>query len=78
MVDFGRDSQGHLIQPLAQAGPPSNDDHVQMAFEYLQGGRPYNFPGEPVPGLSYSPNKKVFPDAQAGPSVFVRARCSCR
>lgn len=59
MVKFGRDSQGHVIQPLAQAGPPRNDDHVQMAFEYLQGGRLYNFPGQPVLGLSYSPSKKL-------------------
>lgn len=70
MVKFGRDSQGHLIQPLAQAGPPRNDDHVKMAFEYLQGGKLYNFPGQPVPGLSYSPSKKVFPDVQAEPSMF--------
>lgn len=66
MVKFGRDPQGHLIQLLAQAGPPRNDDHVQMAFECLQGEKLYNFPG-----LSYSPSKKVFPDVQAGPSVFV-------
>lgn len=71
MVKFGRDSQGHLIQLLAQAGPPRNDDHVQMAFEFLQGGRLYHFPGQAVLGLSYSPSKKVFHDVQAGPSVFV-------
>ncbi|KAK4810494.1 hypothetical protein QYF61_004274, partial [Mycteria americana] len=52
MVEVGRDlwrssgptplcQQGHL-EPVAQ-------DHVQTAFEHLQGGRLHNLPGQPVP-----------------------------
>ena len=54
--------QGHL-QPAAQ-------DHVQVAFEYLQGWRIHSLPGQPVPVLGHSYSKKVFPNAQREPLVF--------
>ena len=54
--------QGHL-GPVVQ-------EHVQMAFEYLQGGRLHNLSGQPVPVLSNPHSKKVFPDVQTGPPVF--------
>lgn len=73
MVEVGRDlwrsscpalllKQGHL-EPVAQ-------DHVQMAFEYLQGWRLDNFSGQPVPVLGHPYSEKVFPDVQTEPPVF--------
>ena len=41
-----------------------------MAFEYLQGWRLHNLPGQPVPVLSHPHSKKVFPDVQTEPPVF--------
>jgi len=75
MVDIGRDlwrsfgptallKQGHLEQ-VAQ-------DHVQMAFEYLQAGRIHNLPGQPLPVLGHPHNKKVFLDHQMEPPVLQR------
>ena len=46
--------QGHL-KKAAQ-------DHVQIAFEYLQGWRLHNLSGQPVPVLGHPHNKKVFSD----------------
>jgi len=54
--------QGHL-ELLVQ-------DHVQTAFEYLQGWRFHNFPGQLVPALSHPHRKKAFPDVQREPPVF--------
>jgi len=46
--------QGHL-QPVAQ-------EHVWMAFKYLQGGECNDLPAQPVPVISHSHSEKVFPD----------------
>ena len=73
MAEVGRDlwrssapttllKQGHL-QLVAQ-------DHVQTAFEYLQGWRIHNLSGQPVPVLSHPHGAKVFPDVQVEPPVF--------
>ena len=64
MVEVGRDlwrssgptpvlKQGHL-ELVAQA-------HGQMAFEYLQGWRLHNLPGQPVPVFSHPHSEIVFP-----------------
>ena len=45
-------------------------DHVQTAFEYLQGWRLRNLSGQRVPALSHPDSKKVFPDVQRKPPVF--------
>ena len=73
MVEVGGDlwrSSGPT--PLLQQShlKPVVQDHVQMAFEYLQGGRLHNLSGQPVPGLSQPQSKKVFPDVQREPPVF--------
>jgi len=54
--------QGHL-ELISQ-------DRVQMAFEYLQGGRPHNTFGQPVPVLGHPHSKEVFSDVQMEPLVF--------
>jgi len=54
--------QGHL-EPVAQ-------DHVQTAFEYLQGWRLHNLSGQPVPQPRHPHSEKVFPDVQTEPSAF--------
>lgn len=45
-------------------------DHVRRAFEYLQGLRFYNLPGQPAPGLSHLHSKKIFLYVQTEPPVF--------
>ena len=73
MVDVGRDlqrssgpipllKQGHL-EPVAQ-------ECDQMASEHLQGWRPHNLLGQPVPALSQPYSEKVFPHVQREPPVF--------
>jgi len=73
LIEVGRDiwglscptsllKKGHL-KPVAQ-------DHVQMAFEYLQGWRLHNISGQPVPVLGHPHSEKVFPDVQRQPPVF--------
>jgi len=63
MVEVGRDHcrsscptallrQGHLEEPVTQ-------DHVQIAFEYLQGGRLHNQSGKPMPVFSHPYSKSV-------------------
>lgn len=52
--------QGHW-ELFAQA-------NVQMTFEYLQGQRLHNLPGQPVPVLSYPHSEIVFSDYQMDPS----------
>jgi len=72
LVEYGRDiwkssgpnpflKQGHL-EPAAQ-------DHV-LAFEYLQGWRLHNHPGQPVLVLRHRHSEKGFPDVQREPLVF--------
>jgi len=73
IVVFGRDlwtssgpipllKQGHL-EPVAR-------DHVQVAFEYLQGWRLHSLSLQPVPVLGHPHMDKVFPDVQREPPVF--------
>ena len=45
-------------------------DHVQMAFEYLQGWRLHSLIGQPLPVLSHPHSKGVFPYVQTEPLVF--------
>lgn len=72
-VEVGRDfwkssgptfllKKGHLEQ-VAQ-------DHVQVAFEDLQGGRLHNHSGQTVPVLCHSHSKEVLPEVQMTPPVF--------
>jgi len=46
-------------------------DHVQMAFEYLQGWRLHKLPGQPVPVLGDPHSEKVLPDVQMDPTMFL-------
>jgi len=48
--------QGHL-QPVVQ-------DCIQITFDYLQGWRLHNLPGQPVPLLSHPHSGEVFPDVE--------------
>ena len=52
-----------LLKQVAQ-------DRVQMAFEYLQGGRLHNLPGQLVPVLSHPHREKVFLDVQGNLLYF--------
>jgi len=54
--------QGHL-ELFAQ-------DHVQIAFEYLQELRLHNISGQLVPVLDYPHSEKLFSDVQREPLVF--------
>ena len=66
-------SGGHLVQPPCSSKATYSllaQNHVQTAFEHLQGWRLDNLPGQPVPVLSHSHCKKVFPDVQREPPVF--------
>ena len=45
-------------------------DHVQAAFEDLQGGIPNNLSGQPVPVLHHPHSTEVIPDVQREPLVF--------
>jgi len=76
LTEAGRDlcrSPGST--PLFEQGHPELvvQDHVQTAFEYLQGGRPYNISGQTVAGLSHSHSKNMLPDVQRVPPVFLSA-----
>jgi len=66
-------SGAHLVQPhqLKQGNLEQvAQDHVQMAFECLQGWRFLNLPRQPVPVLSQLHSEKVLPNVQTGPLVF--------
>lgn len=54
--------QGHLQQ--------ATQDHVQMAFKYLHGGRCQSFCGQSVPVLQDPHGKGVFSDNQRELPVF--------
>ena len=70
MVEAGRDCVGgHVVHTPAQARPLAQD-HVQMAFEYLQGRRLHNHPEQPAPVLRHPHTKKAFPDGQREPPVL--------
>lgn len=63
MPEFGRDLWKLYGQtPLLKPGHFElvSQDHIQMAFEYLQRGSLHNLLGQPVPVLQYSYSKKVF------------------
>ncbi|KAK4806816.1 hypothetical protein QYF61_005612 [Mycteria americana] len=73
MVEVGRDLwRLSCTTPLLKQGylEPVAQDHVQTAFEYLQGGRLHNLSGQPFPVLSHPHSQKVFPDVQTEPPVF--------
>jgi len=60
------------LDPVAQ-------DHVQTAFQYLQGERLHNLSGQPVPGLSHPRSKEVLPDVQRNlpvPQFVPTASCT--
>ena len=66
-------SGGHLFQPLVLKQRHLDlvaQDHIQMAFEYPQGGRPYYLSGQPVPVLGRPRRTEVFAGVQREPSVF--------
>jgi len=58
---------GHLVQP-----PLPKQDHLQQAaqdlvqagLEYLQRGKLYNLPGQPVPGLRHPQREAALPQVQ--------------
>uniref|UniRef100_A0A8C0ES58 receptor protein-tyrosine kinase n=1 Tax=Bubo bubo TaxID=30461 RepID=A0A8C0ES58_BUBBB len=59
-----RSSGGHLVQcPLLKQGHLElvAHNHIQTAFEYLQGWRLHNLPGQPVPVLGHPHSQKVLP-----------------
>jgi len=62
-------SGGHLFQPLcsSRALELVAQDHVQVAFQYVQGESLHDLPGQPVT----LKGKKVFPDVQREPPVFL-------
>ena len=71
MVEVGRDLwRSSCLAPLLKQGHLElvAQDHVQMVFEYLQGGRLHNPSGQPLPALSHPHRKKVFPDVQLCPA----------
>jgi len=45
-------------------------DHVQTAFENLQGRRLRNLPGQPMPVFSYSHRENMFSDVLREPPVI--------
>lgn len=57
--------QGHLQLTV--------QDHVQITFECLQRGRLQNFPGQPLPVLSYPQSEKLFLDIQ---NTFCVSTCA--
>jgi len=65
-------SGGHLGQPSAQAGPPRAvaQDHVQMAFHYLQGWRLHTLPVQPLPVLDNPCSQMVLTCVQKKFPVF--------
>lgn len=71
MVEFGSDLWRTIwFKPMLKQGhlELTAPDHVKMAFEYLQGGRLHNLPGQCVSAWSHS--KRVFSEAQVEPPVF--------
>ena len=61
---------GHLVQPRAEAGSPTAQDHVQAGLEYLQRRRLHNLPGQPGPGLRHPQREEVLPHVQTEFSVL--------
>lgn len=73
LVEVGRGlSRSPGSTPLLKQGhqKPVPQDHVQVAFEYLQGWRLHHLTRQPMPVLSHPQYKKVFPDLQAELDVF--------
>jgi len=71
VVEIGRDlwrSSGPACLLRQSHLEPVAHDHVQMAFEYLQGWRLRSCPGQAV--LSHIRNGRVFADVQTEPPVF--------
>jgi len=73
MVETGR----HLSWPscprtLLRKSHPEQaaQDHVQMAFQYLQGRKHHSLYGQPVPLIRHHHIRKVFSDVQREPPVF--------
>jgi len=52
-------------------------DHIQAAFEQLQGWRLHNRSGQSMTVLGHSHSEKVFPDLQIESPVCVRCLLSC-
>jgi len=72
-VEVGRDVQRSSgPSPLLKQDhlESVSQDHVQLAFEHLQGWRLDNLSGQPVLVLGHPHSEKVFPDVQREPSVF--------
>jgi len=67
MFGFGRDLCGSSSpMPLPKQGHPQQaaQDLVQAGVEYLQRGRLYNLPGQPVPVLRHPQSEEVLPQVQ--------------
>lgn len=61
-----------LVQPLLTQGHPRlvAQDHVLMAFRYLQAWQLQHLPGQPVPVLGHPHSEKVFPALRQGLMCF--------
>lgn len=58
-------SGSHLIQPPCSSKVTCSQlPSIQTAFEYLQGWRLHNLPGQPMPVLIHSHSEKALPDIQ--------------
>jgi len=66
-------SGGHLVQPFYSSRVTKNRLPRTMSRWLLNisEGRLHNVSGQPVPVLSHPHIKKVFPDVQREPSVFL-------
>lgn len=69
-AEVGKDFlNSFALIPLLKQEQQVAQNHVQMAFEDLRGGRLHIFSGQPVPVLSH-PQSKVLPDVPTEPLVF--------
>jgi len=73
MGEFQRDlGRAFCPSPLLKQGQlqPIAQDHLQVAFGYLQGWRLHHLSGQPMPVLSHPHFEEVFPGALMEPAVF--------
>ena len=73
MIEVGRNlwmSSGPTLLLKRRCLEQVAQDHVQTTFEYLQGWRLHNLPGQSVSVLGHPHSEKAFPDVQREPPVF--------
>lgn len=69
LAEVERTPGSHLLQAIAQAGPPRVVAYV--VFEDLKKEKPHGFSGQPVPVLCHLQSMQVLPDIQRKPSVLL-------